>query len=70
MAAQCTVLKVRAGLKSEENHAEDAEDHVDQAEEHDEEHDAHEEEHSDEAGHTEFHAEYRLSVIGPQLFLR
>ncbi|MDA9967101.1 DUF2796 domain-containing protein [bacterium] len=64
-AAECTVLKVHVGLESEEDYAEDAQEHVDHTEDDEEEHVAHEEEHSDEAGHTEFHAEYRLNCDKP-----
>jgi hypothetical protein len=66
-AAGCSVVQASAGLESEEDHDEHSDDHDahdDHAEdghaegEHAE--DGHED-HADEAGHTEFHAEYLLT---------
>jgi len=62
-AAQCIVVDARAELESEDEH----DDHEDGDEDHGDEdhaedgHDDHEgEDHVEEAGHTEFHAEYLL----------
>lgn len=69
-AAGCVVSSTMAELESEEDH-DDHDDHKegehDDHDDHDEhkegEHDDHadHEEHADEAGHTEFHAEYELT---------
>jgi hypothetical protein len=64
--AQCSVVDARAELESEEEHDDhkedhddhDGEKHDDHAEEGHEDHD--DEDHTQEAGHTEFHAEYLL----------
>lgn len=64
-AAECSVTQASAELESEEAH-DDHEDHdgeVDEIEH--EEHDEHDE-HADEAGHTEFHAEYTLTCANPK----
>ncbi len=77
-AAACTVTAAQAELESEDGHNEHGEDHHDDhddeshedhtGEGHDE-HDAHGDadhaEHAKEAGHTEFHAEYRLTCDNP-----
>lgn len=55
-AAGCSVVQATAGLESEEEHDEHEDD--DHAEE---EH----EDHANEAGHTEFHAEYLLTCANP-----
>lgn len=55
-AADCSVVQATAGLESEEEHDEHEDD--DHAEE---EH----EDHANEAGHTEFHAEYLLTCANP-----
>ncbi len=53
-AAACTVTAAQAELESEEGH-----------DEHDDHGDADHAEHAKEAGHTEFHAEYRLTCDNP-----
>ncbi|MFT5067531.1 MAG: hypothetical protein ACI9TA_003160 [Reinekea sp.] len=50
--AECSVVQASAGLENEEHD--------------DKEHDADDEEHADEAGHTEFHAEYTLTCANPE----
>lgn len=66
-AAGCSVVQAAAGLESEEDHdgehdEEHAEDHEEHADEHKEDEHGHDEDdhedHANEAGHTEFHAEY------------
>ncbi|MGI9325917.1 MAG: zinc uptake protein ZrgA [Pseudomonadales bacterium] len=77
-SAECTVTQASAELESEEEHEKHAagEEHHDEEEEHaeGEDHDDDEEhakgehddgEHADEAGHTEFHAEYVLTCANP-----
>lgn len=61
-AAECTVMQASAELESErgENHAEHDHDH-----EHGHDHEDHAHEHSDEATHSEFHAEYQLNCVNP-----
>ncbi|MDA8747761.1 DUF2796 domain-containing protein [Litoreibacter sp.] len=74
-AAGCVVVEARAGLEGEDAHEEDGEEHNDSHtdenhEEHAEEgHDDHghedQDDHAEEAGHTEFHAEYTLTCDAP-----
>ena len=73
-AAGCSVVQAAAGLESEEEHdeheGEHGEEHADKEhahEEHAEEGHAKEEheDHANEAGHTEFHAEYLLTCADP-----
>ena len=52
-AADCSVVQATAGLESEEEHKDD--DHAE----------AKHEDHANEAGHTEFHAEYLLTCADP-----
>lgn len=61
-AAECSVVQASAELESDENHDEHDEHDEGHHEEHD---DAHDEDHADEAGHTEFHAEYMLTCGNP-----
>ncbi|MDE9450338.1 DUF2796 domain-containing protein [Aliiroseovarius sp. Z3] len=67
--AECTVTQASAELESEESHDqheehEEHDDHDDHAD--DDGHEDHaEEHHEDEAGHTEFHAEYTLTCAHP-----
>jgi hypothetical protein len=77
--AECTVTQASAALESEEehdahdDHAKHEDDHEDHAEDkHDDEHEEHAKhddddhyEHAEEAGHTEFHAEYQLTCAKP-----
>ena len=71
-AAECSVVQASAALESEEDHDEHGEH--EEGHEHEEDHDHadghdhdedHGEEHADEAGHTEFHAEYTLACGNP-----
>lgn len=75
-AAGCSVVKAMAALEGEEhdNHGEEHhDDHKDHADDkhddhgHDEHagHDHEKDDHADEAGHTEFHAEYTLNCTNP-----
>ena len=74
-AANCTLAKAHAELESEDGHDEhgeehhddhDKEDHEDHAEgEHEEHAEGEHDDHADEAGHTEFHAEYTLACENP-----
>lgn len=69
-AAECSVVQASAELESEDSHDEHDEDHDDDHaeghDEHEEEHaDGHDEDDADEAGHTEFHAEYTLTCGNP-----
>ncbi len=67
-AAECAVTQASAGLESEAHDDHDEAGHDDHDDhEHDAEHaDEHaEEHHEDEAGHTEFHAEYLLTCANP-----
>ena len=67
--AECTVTQASAELESESAHDEHEglSDHADN-DDHEDEH-AHsnhaDEQHADEAGHTEFHAEYALTCANP-----
>ncbi|WP_370402417.1 zinc uptake protein ZrgA [Sulfitobacter sp. JB4-11] len=64
-AAACSVTEARAELESEESHDEHDEDHKDDhAEEGHDDHDGHDD-HAEDAGHTEFHAEYTLDCENP-----
>ena len=77
-AAACTVSSAFAELGGESNHEKDHDEHKDEEhsdhdhDEHDD-HDKHEgddhEDHADEAGHTEFHAEYALSCDNPDALI-
>ena len=60
-AAECSVTQASAKLESEE----DRDEHTDHGEH--EEHDDHaaHDDHADDAGHTEFHAEYMLTCAKP-----
>jgi hypothetical protein len=61
-AAGCSVVQAAAGLESEEVHDGEAEEHDEHArDDHKDDHDDHEE----QAGHTEFHAEYLLTCTDP-----
>ena len=61
-AAGCSVVQAAAGLESEEVHDGEAEEHDEYArDDHKDDHDDHEE----QAGHTEFHAEYLLTCTDP-----
>jgi len=67
-SAACTLSEAHAGLEGEEEHHE--EDHNENHDEHD--HDDHSEDdhedsekHAEEAGHTEFHAEYSFNCETP-----
>lgn len=75
-AAECTVVRASAALKSEAEHDEhDEHDGHDEHDEHDghDEHDEHDEhhddhaaaDHDDAAAHTEFHAEYTMNCANP-----
>ena len=72
-AAECSVIQASAELESEDTHdehddheEEDDDDHAEGHDEHDDDHaDAHDDEHADDAGHTEFHAEYTLTCGNP-----
>lgn len=69
-AAECSVIQASAKLESQDSHDDHGEDHDDDhAEGHDDhaaEHaDAHGDDHAEKAGHTEFHAEYRLNCGNP-----
>ena len=65
-AAGCSIVEASAGLESEEEHEEHGDEHADDEHGHDE--DGHDEdEHADEAGHTEFHAEYLLNCAEPSV---
>jgi hypothetical protein len=74
-AANCSLLEAQAALESEDEHDdhsdEDHDDHADEGHDdhEDESHDDHgDEDHDDdanEAGHTEFHAEYTLTCDNP-----
>ena len=80
-AAGCSVVEAQAELESKDEHDDhddeghddhDDKGHDDHAEDgHDEEgHDEHgDEDHADEAGHTEFHAEYTLSCDAPDALI-
>jgi hypothetical protein len=57
-AAQCSVVDARAELESEDEHGDHKEGGEDHGEENHDDHDG--EDHVEEAGHTEFHAEYLL----------
>nr|WP_319947958.1 DUF2796 domain-containing protein [uncultured Shimia sp.] len=68
-AAGCTVVEALAELESEDAHDDHSgEKHDDHAHEEHDDH-AHEEhgddDHADEAGHTEFHAQYTLTCVQP-----
>jgi hypothetical protein len=66
--AACSVVDAKAQLESDDAHEEHSEDHHDEHHNDDDHKDkGHEEhdEHFDEAGHTEFHAEYVLSCENP-----
>ena len=58
-AAGCSVVQASAGLESDEAH-DDHDDHKDESHTESEGHDDHED-HAEDAGHTEFHAEYLLT---------
>ena len=60
-AAACSVISTHAALVSEDDHAKDGhDDHAEDA------HDDHgHDDHAEEAGHTEFHAEYTLNCENP-----
>ena len=72
-AAGCSVVQASAELEIEDahddEHAEHGDDHADEdhAEHDDHKHEEHAEhdDHADEAGHTEFHAEYLLTCADP-----
>ena len=72
-AAGCSVVQASASLESEEDHDdhghEDHEEHKEEGHDHAEDDHKHEEhaheDHADEAGHTEFHAEYLLKCADP-----
>ncbi|WP_390914726.1 DUF2796 domain-containing protein [Pseudosulfitobacter sp. SM2401] len=64
-AAGCSVVQAAAGLESEEDHDGEAEDHDEHAkDDHDDHNDDHDD-HEEQAGHTEFHAEYLLTCTDP-----
>lgn len=64
-AAGCSVVQAAAGLESEEDHDGEAEDHDEHAkDDHDDHKDDHDD-HEEQAGHTEFHAEYLLTCTDP-----
>jgi hypothetical protein len=74
-AAECSVTQASAELESEEGHDEEGHDDHDHEEHADDGHDDHDhadedhadhDEHADEAGHTEFHAEYTLACANPE----
>ena len=62
-AADCSVVQATAGLESEEEHKDD--DHVDDEHADDNHAETKHEDHANEAGHTEFHAEYLLTCADP-----
>ncbi|PUB11352.1 zinc uptake protein ZrgA [Yoonia sediminilitoris] len=63
-AADCTVTEAQAELESDEENEDHGGEHKDDHAEDD--HDDHgHEDHAEEAGHTEFHAEYRLTCDNP-----
>jgi len=73
-AASCSLVEAQAELESEDEHDDHGEEghDDDHDEDHDEDdhdekgHDDHDEDdHADEAGHTEFHAEYTLTCDAP-----
>ena len=64
-AAGCSVVQAAAGLESEEDHDGEAEEHDEHAkDDHDDHKDDHDD-HEEQAGHTEFHAEYLLTCTDP-----
>lgn len=66
-AAGCSVIQAAAELESEEDHDEHGEEdaHDDDDHAHDDHAEEEHEDHADEAGHTEFHAEYLLTCADP-----
>lgn len=63
--AGCSVVQAAAGLESEEDHGGEAEEHDEHAkDDHDDHKDDHDN-HEEQAGHTEFHAEYLLTCTDP-----
>ena len=64
--AACTVTEAKAELENDEEHGDHDEEHDDHAEHGHDDHDDHgNEDHAEEAGHTEFHAEYTLTCDNP-----
>ena len=64
-AAGCRIVEASAGLESDEEHEEHGDEHADdEHDEHGHDDDGHDD-HADEAGHTEFHAEYLLNCAEP-----
>ena len=64
-AAGCRIVEASAGLESDEEHEEHGDEHPDdEHDEHGHDDDGHDD-HADEAGHTEFHAEYLLNCAEP-----
>ena len=59
VSAECSVVQASTELEGEEDHDEHDEGHDDEHAE------SHENDHTDEAGHTEFHAEYLLKCGNP-----
>jgi hypothetical protein len=71
-AAECSVVQASAELESDgshdehDDHGEGHDDHAEGHDEHEEENaDGHEDDHAEDAGHTEFHAEYTLTCGNP-----
>ena len=66
-AAGCRIVEASAGLESDEEHEEHGDEHADdEHDEHGHDDDGHDD-HADEAGHTEFHAEYLLNCAEPSV---
>ncbi len=64
-AAACGVVEARASLEIEGEHAEHEEEAHDHAEHKHDDHDHDHADHAEEAGHSEFHAEYLLTCADP-----
>ena len=65
--AGCSVTSASAELEGEDNHDDHDAEHSEHDSEHQDhdDHDEHDDEHENEAGHTEFHAEYLLDCTDP-----
>jgi hypothetical protein len=64
-AAGCSVVQAAAELESEEDHDEHGEEESHDDHAHDDHAEEEHENHANEAGHTEFHAEYLLTCADP-----
>jgi len=63
--AECTVTQASAELESDEDHEDHDHDEDHAEDDHDHGEEDHADDHSDEARHTEFHAEYTLNCANP-----